>query len=98
MMVQHTLSRFIVDRSCAEASKRERDARGNATLDQTREEAARIGHPWPEEKRSRGKPSRQQFYAARLYRHIQEGDLPDGVTSQVPMWWKLGCDVVLPES
>eukprot|EP00971_Amphidinium_carterae_P274926 5455164-Amphidinium_carterae.1 len=89
-MVQQTLSGFIVDRSRAETSKREQDVRANVTLDQKREQAVRLGLAWPEEKRSRGKPSRQQLYAARLYRHIREGELVDGVTSQVPMWWKPG--------
>eukprot|EP00971_Amphidinium_carterae_P083569 1654230-Amphidinium_carterae.1 len=41
-ITQQTLSRFLVDRSRAEASKREREARANVALDEKREQAARL--------------------------------------------------------
>eukprot|EP00971_Amphidinium_carterae_P021099 416685-Amphidinium_carterae.1 len=97
-MAQQKLTGFLVDQGRARETRQHRDAQVAFSNHERRAQAESLGFRWPEPNRGRGKPSRQQLYAARLYRHIRECDLPDGATAAVPPWWKPGDAVVASDA
>eukprot|EP00971_Amphidinium_carterae_P165041 3271629-Amphidinium_carterae.1 len=56
-----------------------------------------MGLCWPPPKRSCGGPSLQQLYQDALYKHIHNGDLPVGVSAEMPIWCAPGKPVVLDD-
>eukprot|EP00971_Amphidinium_carterae_P112101 2220406-Amphidinium_carterae.2 len=96
-MVQSTLKSWTFVGQAAKAAKAKRQAAEVMSAAEKKQLAAIIGLSRPPPKRFRGRPSLQQLCQDALYKHINNGDLPVGVSGDMPIWWARGKPVVLDD-